>query len=166
MKLLTIILGIPFGILFCLMAVLAAIWVVVFLFFAFLIRLVVILLVWVLWLPAGKDVLFVYSESPNWEEYLQSKVIPKVEHRAHLLNWSERKKWRVWKSMPVLVFHLFAGQRNMNPMALCFRFARWPKAFRFLQPLEDFKHGDDGALLRMLEDFYDYIALSESEKGF
>ena len=54
------------------------------------------LLVWTLWLPRGKDILFVYSDSPIWRDYMTSEVLPLVHERAVVLNWSERKKWERW----------------------------------------------------------------------
>lgn len=39
-------------------------------------RLALYLLVWVLWLPRGKKVLFVYSDSPIWHEYMLTHVMP------------------------------------------------------------------------------------------
>jgi len=36
------------------------------------------LLVWTLWLPRGKDILFVYSDSPIWRDYMTSEVLPLV----------------------------------------------------------------------------------------
>ena len=46
------------------------------------------LLVWLLWLPKGKDILFVYSDSPIWREYMTTEILPVVEARAVVLNWS------------------------------------------------------------------------------
>jgi hypothetical protein len=51
------------------------------------------LLVWALWLPRGKDVLLVYWDSPIWHEYVTTQILPLVQDRAVVLNWSERKKW-------------------------------------------------------------------------
>jgi hypothetical protein len=39
----------------------------------FLNRIVIYLLVWVLWLPNGKDVLYVSSDSPIWKEYMETR---------------------------------------------------------------------------------------------
>jgi hypothetical protein len=33
-------------------------------------RITLYLLIWALWLPRGKDILFVYSNSPIWNEYM------------------------------------------------------------------------------------------------
>lgn len=41
--------------------------------------------IWLLWCSRGKDVLFVYSESPIWREYLEAQVLPKIAHRAVVL---------------------------------------------------------------------------------
>jgi hypothetical protein len=54
------------------------------------------LLVWTCWLPRGKDILLVYSDSPIWHEYMATEVLPLVQKRAVVLNWSERQKWRRW----------------------------------------------------------------------
>src|SRR2546430_3467987 len=73
------------------------------------------LLVWVIWLPRGKDILFVYSDSPIWRDYMATEILPLVQDRAVVLNWSERKKWRRWR-LGVAVFHHFAGGREFNPL--------------------------------------------------
>src|SRR5262249_54125108 len=53
-------------------------------------------LIWLLWVPRGKDVLLVYSDSPIWHDYMTTQVIPLVQNRAVILNWSERHKWSKW----------------------------------------------------------------------
>jgi len=40
----------------------------------------------------GRFILFVYSNSPNWKDYIESNVLPRVENYSIALNWSERKK--------------------------------------------------------------------------
>jgi hypothetical protein len=52
-------------------------------------RIALYLLVWALWLPRGKDILLVYSDSPIWREYVLSEILPLVQERAVVLNWSE-----------------------------------------------------------------------------
>ena len=58
----------------------------------FLNKAVVYLLVWVWWLPKGKDVLYVSSDSPIWKEYMETEVFPLVAKRAIVLSWSARSK--------------------------------------------------------------------------
>jgi len=72
----------------------------------FLNKVVVYMLVWVWWLPKGKDVLYVSSDSPVWKEYMETEVFPLVAERAMVLSWSARSKWPKW-SFGVRVFHTF-----------------------------------------------------------
>ena len=74
-------------------------------------RIVVYLLVWVCWLPSGKDVLFVSSESAVWKEYMETQILPLLRDRATVLNWSERNKWPKW-SFAVRVFRTFGRHRE------------------------------------------------------
>ena len=98
------------------------------------------LLVWLLWLPKGKDILFVYSDSPIWHEYMTTEILPLVERRAVVLNWSERNKWSQW-SLGVSVFSRFGGTRDFNPLVLLFRPLQRARAFRFWPAFKDWKRG-------------------------
>jgi hypothetical protein len=106
----------------------------------FLLRAVLYLLVWLLWIPKGKDVLFVYSDSPIWREYMTSHVLPLVRERAVVLNWSERSKWSPW-SLRVSVFRAFGGSREFNPMVVKFQFFRKVKILRYWSAFQDWKRG-------------------------
>ena len=77
-------------------------------------RITLYLLVWALWLPRGKDILFVYSDSPISHEYMATEVLPLVQERAVVLNWSERTTWHKW-SLGVAVFRHFGGDREYSP---------------------------------------------------
>jgi hypothetical protein len=103
-------------------------------------RIALYILVWALWLPRGKDILLVYSDSPIWHEYMVSEVLPLVEERAVVLNWTERNKWRRW-TFQTHVFHAFGGRREFNPLVILFRPFRRARAFRFWQPFKDWKRG-------------------------
>jgi hypothetical protein len=98
------------------------------------------LLVWLLWLPKGKDILFVYSDSPIWREYMTAEILPVVERRAVVLNWSERSKWPPW-SLGALVFRRFGGTRDFNPLVVLFRPLERARAYRFWPPFQDWKRG-------------------------
>ena len=102
-------------------------------------------LIWLWWLPKGKDVLFVSSESPVWKDYMEVQILPLVAGRAVVLNWSERKKWSRW-SLPVRAFRVFGGWRNFNPIIVLFRPFRRARIFRFLPALKEWKHGDGESL--------------------
>jgi len=103
-------------------------------------RIALYLLVWALWLPRGKDILLVYSDSPIWREYVLSEILPLVQERAVVLNWSERSKWSRG-SFPVHLFRAFGGHREFNPLVVLFRPFRRAKSFRFWLPFKDWKRG-------------------------
>ena len=56
-----------------------------------------------------------------------------------VLNWSERKGWK--NSLAVLLFRVFAGTREFNPIAIVFEPLRWPRRFRFYRAFQSVKHG-------------------------
>ena len=97
--------------------------------------------IWLVWLPRGRDVLFVYSESPVWKEYMLEEILPLVRHRAVILNWSERSRWSRW-SIAVQAFQILAGDREFNPLVMFFRPLQPAKKFRFWPALKAWKHGD------------------------
>ncbi len=98
------------------------------------------LLVWLVWLPKGKDILFVYSDSPIWRDYMTREILPLVERRAVVLNWSERSKWSQW-SLGVSVFQRFGGTRDFNPLVVLFRPLQRARTFRFWPAFKDWKRG-------------------------
>ncbi len=106
----------------------------------FLNRLAVYLLVWMVWVPQGKDVLVVLSESPIWHDYMSSEIMPLVRERAVVINWSDRKKWPRWSFAPH-VFRAFGGERNFNPLVIVFRPFRPAMVLRFWQAFQEWKHG-------------------------
>ena len=94
----------------------------------------------------GRSVFFVYSESPNWQDYIEANILPRIAERAVVLNWSERRLWPSQTPWESHFFHRFAGDRNFNPLALVFCSGGRIKAVRFHQAFLDFKHGEDSAL--------------------
>jgi hypothetical protein len=95
--------------------------------------------VWLTWCPRGRYAVVVYSNSPVWQEYFVTHVIPRLGDRAVVLNWSERERWNV--SMPLMLFQIFGGSREFNPLAIVFEPLRWPRRFRFYKAFRSFKHG-------------------------
>jgi len=94
--------------------------------------------VWLTW--RKQYLLFVYSDSPIWKDYIEREIIPFVKNRSIILNWSDRKNWK--KSLPALVFRYFGGDRNFNPIAIVFRPFQPAKTYRFYQAFKKFKHGN------------------------
>jgi hypothetical protein len=82
-------------------------------------RITLYLLIWLLWLRNGKDVLLIYSNSPIWHEYMTTRILPLVQQRATVLNWSERKNWQKW-ALAVRVFHMFSSGHDLILRSWCF----------------------------------------------
>ena len=94
-----------------------------------------------IWLTWRKQfVLFVYSDSPIWKDYTEREILPHIQDRGAILNWSERRNWK--NSLAVLVFRYFGGQRNFNPIGIVIRPFRFVKTYRFYEAFKVFKHGD------------------------
>jgi len=107
--------------------------------------------IWAWWLPRGRDVLFAYSDSPVWQASLERDILPLIEDRAVVLNWSQRARWRT--TLATVAFHHFGGHRSFNPLAVVFRPFRRARVFRFWQPFRDWKHGRREPLERMEREF-------------
>jgi len=107
-------------------------------------QILVRVLVWAFWLPRGKDILFVYSDSPIWREYMTEQLLPLCKERAIVLNWSERRQWSRW-SFKVHVFKSLSGDREFCPLIILFR-PFLTEYFRFWQPFKDWKRGDHASL--------------------
>jgi hypothetical protein len=41
----------------------------------------------------NKKMLFAYSNSPVYKDYVESTILPMIKSKAIIFNWSERKKW-------------------------------------------------------------------------
>ena len=100
--------------------------------------LILYLAIWMRW--KKQIVIFVYSDSPTWKDYIEREMLPHLQDRAVILNWSERRNWK--NSLAVLAFWYFAGYRNFNPMGMVFRPFRFVKTYRFFEAFKEFKHGD------------------------
>ena len=93
-----------------------------------------------IWLTSKQQfVVFVYSNSPIWKDYVEGEILPYLGNRAVILNWSERRNWRT--SLAVLAFNYFGGYRNFNPIGMVFRPFRSVKTYRFFEAFQEFKHG-------------------------
>lgn len=106
-----------------------------------------------IWLTGKRQfVVFVYSNSPTWQTYIEKEMLPFVRNHAIILNWSERQKWG--NSLPVLAFRYFAGDRNFNPIALVFRRFHFVKIYRFYEAFKQFKHGHSEPVEQVKEELF------------
>jgi hypothetical protein len=124
----------------------------IYLFVALMLHIAVVLL----WLPRGRRVLFVYSNSPIWQAYVEAEILPRLPPHATVLNWSNRKNWPRF-SFATWVFNTFAGSREFNPLAIVFRPLAPPKRFRFWRAFREYKHGRPERLRQVEADFFRYV---------
>ena len=106
-----------------------------------------------LWNTRGIRLLYVYSNSPNWQEHIEKEILPNLPEGKIVMNWSDRKRWK-YMSLASMVFHHFGGYREFNPIAVILRPFRRAKVFRFHEPFKEFKHGKPDALLKMEAEFF------------
>ena len=110
-----------------------------------------------IWLTWGKrHTLFVYSNSPIWKDYIEREILPYIQDRAVILNWSERRRWKL--SLAVLAFQYFGGQRNFNPMAIVLPPFRFAKTYRFYEAFQEFKHGNLNKVEQLKSNFLNDIS--------
>lgn len=117
--------------------------------------------IWLLWCTRGRDILFVYSDSPVWHDYVEQRFLPLLGDRAVVLNWSERSRWRFSPTLARAAFYYFGGRREFNPLAVVFSPLRRSRVFRFWQPFRDFKHGRPEPLQRLEIEFFDFIGVTK-----
>lgn len=110
-----------------------------------------------LWLTRKKFVIFVYSDSPIWKDYIERDILPHIQNRALILNWSERRNWKM--SLAVLTFRYFGGYRNFNPIGMVFRPFRFVKTYRFFGAFKDFKHGNFEKVNELREALFEEIGV-------
>ena len=121
--------------------------------------------------PETRGIL-IYSNSPNWQQYIEQHWLPRIGRRLVVLNWSERARWKMTHPLETRIFRRHLGDREFNPAAIVFRplmpgrlFRRWLVAIRaldplgilapyapsadvvrFFQPFRDYKHGKEHTL--------------------
>ena len=115
-------------------------------------------LLWLLWSPAGMRVLFVYSNSPVWQSYIEDNILPRLPRGSVVLNWSERRRWRWWW-LSAAAFRFFGGRREFNPLAVVVRPLRWGRTFRFWRAFRDAKHGNQAALRTIEAQFFTHLGV-------
>ena len=141
-----------FALLFCTIFLPIAL---VYIFFYLIWGFVLCMAIWLTW--NRKPVLFVYSNSPIWKDYIETEIIPELRQRAIILNWSDRKTWRT--SLPVLAFKYFGKDKDFNPLAVVFRPFRIPKTYRFFKAFKKFKRGNTKPVELLKDDLFKAIGI-------
>ena len=120
-------------------------------------RLLLRLAIEIVWVTRGRRILLVYSRSPVWQEYIETKWLPKLQDHALVLNWSDRATWKRRKSLAVWVFRHWAPPNNFNPMAIVFPPFRGVRRIRFYHAFRDWKHGKGRDLTDLESQLFAYV---------
>jgi hypothetical protein len=96
--------------------------------------------VWWLWCSRGKDVFYMSSRSPVWREYMETHILPLVQERAVIVDWTERRKLERF-SLEAAVARAYSRQKEFNPIVVLFRPFRMRREFRFYRAFREYKHG-------------------------
>lgn len=107
------------------------------------------------WIKKGKNIIFVYSDSPNWKIYVEENILPKLESSCITLNWSERSKWKDDNLLESRIFYHWGGYNDYNPMAIIFISFFKVKTVRFYEAFKEYKHGKDVLLNQRLQELFD-----------
>lgn len=120
----------------------------------FLHRLFLLLVIWLRWCMRGRRVLFVYSNSPVWQDYVEQRRLPRLPERSIVMNWSDRGKWNRF-TLPAQAFFCWGGDKKFNPLGVVFRPFRKPLVFRFWKPFIQYKHGKPEALIKLEREMFE-----------
>ena len=108
------------------------------------------------WSSKGRRILLVYSRSPTWQPYIETRWLPRLEDRIVTLDWSERCDLRAEGA------RYWRGEAEFNPMAIVFPERGRVRTLRFWQAFRDFKHGKDEELRRIERQLFECAAVAQS----
>jgi hypothetical protein len=94
----------------------------------------------------GRFVLFAYTDSPHWQEYIERRVLPRITDRAVIVNRSRRSDWRSAMPDEARMLERLGGDRNYNPIAIIVPPTGSPETIRLFEAFRDHKHGRPQAL--------------------
>ncbi len=109
------------------------------------------------WSKKVKHILFVYSESPNWHQYIETNIAPKINKKTVFLNWSKRSEWKNIKPLEAKILEHWGGEREFNPLAIIFLPKGMVKVIRFHKAFKQHKHGKETLLKSKETELYDIL---------
>jgi hypothetical protein len=97
----------------------------------------------------GRDLLIVYSDSPHWKEYIESRWIERWRDRVVILNrsdphWNARPEATLWRRV--------AGRNEHTPTAIVVPDQGRPQIVRFYSAFRENKHGKHALLIERERD--------------
>src|SRR5262249_55069414 len=111
---------------------------------------------------AGKRVIVVYSRSPHWQEFIESRWLPTVTPHATTVNWSDRSSWGWWPSVSIQLFRFHAGSRDFNPMVILLPKAGRVRLLRLHGAFNDLKHGRDAGVMQAQDELFRFCELLQT----
>lgn len=91
----------------------------------------------------GKDVLVVYTDSPHWKEYIETRWLPRWGDRA--IAFDRSKPWRE-DQVEARLWRAVAGTAEHTPVVIVVPPHGKVQIVRFWLAFRDFKHGKDKRL--------------------
>jgi hypothetical protein len=91
----------------------------------------------------GRFILFVYSDSSTWKDYVETKILPRIEARSVVLNWSTRREWEAQMQFEMRLYDQWAGPGGFVPVAMIFPITAKARVYRLWQRSDNPKHGKD-----------------------
>src|SRR4030043_1151343 len=98
----------------------------------------------------GKVILFVYSDSSNWKDHIEEKILPRLEACSVILNWSKRREWESSMRFEARLFNQWAGSGEFTPTAILFPLLGKVRVFR-LWHLSEHLHTGKGKVSKEAE---------------
>ncbi len=117
------------------------------------------------WGAEGRQMVFVYSDSPHWKDRIEREVLPRIEDRAVVLNWSERgtDEWRR-RTPEIHIMRSWGAERDFNPLAVVLVPGRPVQVIRFRQAYRDLKHGKPGMLKQRERELFDALEVPHENR--
>lgn len=92
--------------------------------------------------PEGKFILFTYSDSPNWAQYIEANILPKIEDHSIIINRTKYPDWKSQFKTEKRAVELWASLK-INPLAIIFTETGKVKIIEFYDAFRDLKHGKE-----------------------
>lgn len=106
--------------------------------------------------PLNRHILFSYSDSENWTEYIEREIVPKIADKAIVINRTQEQDWKKQYKLEKKALDNFAGT-GINPVALIFRKGLKVKVIPFYEAFRDLKHGKKESIELKREELFKHI---------
>lgn len=110
------------------------------------------------WFSQGKYVFFLYSNSRKWKEYFEKELIPKIQDKAVIWNWSTRYE-HGWNDelLDAKALRFFRPTGHFYPMAIIFLRSGDVKVFQFYTPYVSMLKSGKDDYQKFEKEFLDFV---------